>query len=40
MNEVSSGALIFVIPMLVAIVVLTAFPEIALFLPRLLLSNQ
>jgi C4-dicarboxylate transporter DctM subunit len=40
MNEISSGALIFVIPMLVAIVVLTAFPEIALFLPRLLLSNQ
>jgi len=40
LNEVSNGAMIFVIPMLGAIAVLTMFPEIALFLPRLLLSNQ
>ena len=39
-NEVSNGAMIFVIPMLGAIAILTMFPEIALFLPRLLLSNQ
>jgi TRAP-type C4-dicarboxylate transport system permease large subunit len=31
--------MIFVIPMLVAIAILTIFPEIALFLPRLLLSK-
>jgi C4-dicarboxylate transporter, DctM subunit len=40
LNEVSNGAMIFVIPMLGAIAILTIFPEIALFLPRLLLSNQ
>ncbi len=39
LNEVSNGAMIFVIPMLVAIAILTVFPEIALFLPRLLLST-
>ena len=32
--------MIFVIPMLAAIAILTVFPEIALFLPRWLLSNQ
>jgi C4-dicarboxylate transporter DctM subunit len=40
MNEVSNGAMIFVIPMLAAIAILTIFPDIALFLPRLLLSKQ
>jgi C4-dicarboxylate transporter DctM subunit len=40
LNDVSNGAMIFVIPMLVAIAILTVFPEIALFLPKLLLSNQ
>jgi C4-dicarboxylate transporter, DctM subunit len=39
LNEVSNGAMIFVIPMLAAIAILTAFPEIALFLPRMLLSK-
>jgi C4-dicarboxylate transporter DctM subunit len=39
LNDVSNGAMIFVIPMLVAIAILTIFPEIALFLPRLLLSK-
>jgi C4-dicarboxylate transporter DctM subunit len=39
-NDVSNGAMIFVIPMLAAIAILTIFPEIALFLPRMLLSNQ
>ena len=40
LNEVSNGAMIFVIPMLVAIAILTAFPQIALFLPNMLLSKQ
>ncbi|MBX9840291.1 MAG: TRAP transporter large permease [Xanthobacteraceae bacterium] len=39
LNDVSNGAMIFVIPMLVAITILTIFPEIALFLPRMLLSK-
>ena len=39
LNEVSNGAMIFVIPMLSAIAILTIFPEIALFLPRMLLSK-
>jgi C4-dicarboxylate transporter DctM subunit len=39
LNDVSNGAMIFVIPMLVAIAILTVFPEIALFLPKLLLSK-
>jgi C4-dicarboxylate transporter DctM subunit len=39
LNDVSKGAMIFVIPMLGAIAILTIFPEIALFLPRLLLSK-
>jgi C4-dicarboxylate transporter DctM subunit len=39
LNEVSNGAMIFVIPMLAAIAILTTFPEIALFLPRMLLSK-
>ena len=40
LNDVANGAMIFVIPMLVAIVILTVFPEIALFLPRMLLSTN
>ena len=39
-NDVSKGAMIFVVPMLVAIAILTVFPEIALFLPRMLLSAK
>jgi TRAP-type C4-dicarboxylate transport system permease large subunit len=39
LNDVSNGAMIFVIPMLAAIAILTVFPEIALFLPRWLLSK-
>jgi C4-dicarboxylate transporter DctM subunit len=39
MANVTRGAIIFVIPMLVSIVVLTALPEIVLFLPRLLLAR-
>ena len=38
-NDVSNGAMIFVIPMLVAIAILTVFPQIALFLPQMLLSK-
>jgi C4-dicarboxylate transporter DctM subunit len=40
LNDVSNGAMIFVIPMLAAIAILTAFPDIALFLPNMLLSKQ
>ncbi len=39
MREISKGAVIFVIPMLVCIVILTAFPKIATFLPSLILSK-
>jgi C4-dicarboxylate transporter DctM subunit len=39
MREISKGAVVFVIPMLVCIVILTAFPQIATFLPDLLLSK-
>ena len=39
-NEVSNGAMIFVFPMLAAIAILTVFPDIALFLPRMLLTNK
>jgi C4-dicarboxylate transporter DctM subunit len=39
-NDVSKGAMIFVFPMLAAIAILTVFPEIALFLPQMLLSNK
>lgn len=39
MREISKGAVIFVIPMLVCIVILTAFPQIATFLPGLILSK-
>jgi C4-dicarboxylate transporter DctM subunit len=39
MNEVAKGSVIFVVPMLLSIVILTAFPEIALFVPHLLLSR-
>jgi C4-dicarboxylate transporter DctM subunit len=40
LSDVAKGSVVFVIPMLVAIVILTAFPEIALFVPQLLLSRQ
>ena len=39
MREISRGAVIFVIPMLLCIVILTAFPKIATFLPGLVLSR-
>ena len=39
MREISKGAVIFVIPMLVCIVILTAFPKIATWLPSLILSK-
>jgi len=39
LHDVAKGSVIFVIPMLVAIVILTAFPEIALFVPQMLLSR-
>ena len=39
MREISKGAVIFVIPMLLCIVILTAFPKIATFLPSLVLSR-
>jgi C4-dicarboxylate transporter DctM subunit len=39
LHDVAKGSVIFVIPMLVMIVILTAFPEIALFVPDLLLSR-
>ncbi|MGE0775866.1 MAG: TRAP transporter large permease subunit, partial [Sphingomonadaceae bacterium] len=39
LNDVSKGAMIFVIPMLGAIAIQTIIPEIALFQPRLLLSK-
>jgi C4-dicarboxylate transporter DctM subunit len=40
MREVAKGSVIFVVPMLLAILILTIFPDIALFVPRLLLSRQ
>jgi C4-dicarboxylate transporter DctM subunit len=40
LKDVASGSVIFVIPMLLAIAILTAFPEIALFVPRVLLSGN
>jgi C4-dicarboxylate transporter, DctM subunit len=39
-NDVAKGAMIFVFPMLAAIAILTVFPQIALFLPQMLLSNK
>ena len=39
LHDVAKGSVIFVIPMLLMIVILTAFPEIALFVPDLLLSR-
>ncbi len=39
LQDVARGSVIFVIPMLIAIVILTAFPQIALFLPQLLLAK-
>ncbi|MDB5570380.1 MAG: dicarboxylate transporter DctM subunit [Hyphomicrobiales bacterium] len=39
MHDVTKGSIIFVIPMLLCIVLLTAFPQIVLFLPKLLLSR-
>jgi C4-dicarboxylate transporter DctM subunit len=39
LQDVASGSIIFVVPMLLAIVILTAFPQIALFVPQLLLSR-
>ncbi|MGE0627802.1 MAG: TRAP transporter large permease [Hyphomicrobiaceae bacterium] len=39
LHDVAKGSIIFVIPMLVAIVILTAFPQIALFLPQFLLAK-
>lgn len=39
MREISKGAVVFVIPMLVCILILTVFPQIATFLPDLLLSK-
>jgi C4-dicarboxylate transporter DctM subunit len=39
-NDVAKGAMIFVFPMLAAIAILTVFPQIALFLPEMLLSNK
>jgi len=38
MRMVSRGAVVFVIPMLVCITILTAFPDVVMFLPRLLLG--
>jgi C4-dicarboxylate transporter DctM subunit len=40
LRDVAKGSIVFVIPMLLAIVILTAFPEIALFVPQMLLSRQ
>lgn len=40
LHDVARGSVIFVIPMLVAIAILTAFPEIATFLPDLLLTTK
>jgi C4-dicarboxylate transporter DctM subunit len=39
LHDVAKGSVIFVVPMLVMIVILTAFPQIALFVPELLLSR-
>jgi C4-dicarboxylate transporter DctM subunit len=39
LGDVAKGSVIFVLPMLLAIVILTAFPQIALFVPELLLSR-
>jgi len=39
MREISSGAVVFVIPMLICIAILTAFPKIATFLPTFVLSR-
>jgi C4-dicarboxylate transporter DctM subunit len=39
LRDVARGSVIFVVPMLLAIVILTAFPQIALFVPQLLLSR-
>ena len=38
-NEVANGAMIFVVPMLAAIAILTIFPQIALFLPHMVLTK-
>ena len=39
MREVSKGAVIFVIAMLICIAILAAFPKIATFLPNLMLAR-
>ena len=39
MRVISKGAIIFVIPMLVCIAILTAFPKIATFLPSFILTR-
>ena len=39
MRVISQGAIVFVIPMLICIAILTAFPGIATFLPSFLLSR-
>jgi C4-dicarboxylate transporter DctM subunit len=39
MHDVARGSIIFVIPMLLAIAILTAFPQIALFVPQILLTR-
>ncbi|MDF2115988.1 TRAP transporter large permease [Roseiarcaceae bacterium H3SJ34-1] len=38
MRIIARGSIIFVVPMLVCIAILTAFPDIVMFLPRLLLG--
>jgi C4-dicarboxylate transporter DctM subunit len=40
MGEVTRGAVMFVVPMLVTIVILTAWPDLVLWLPRILLSGK
>ncbi|MDB5553937.1 MAG: transporter large permease subunit [Rhizobium sp.] len=40
MRIIARGSIIFVIPMLVCIAILTAFPDIVMFLPRWLLSTK
>jgi len=39
LQDVASGSIIFVIPMLVSIIILTAFPQIALIVPQFLLAR-
>jgi C4-dicarboxylate transporter DctM subunit len=39
MEEIYLGALPFVIPILIVVVIVAAFPETALFLPRMMLGR-